>query len=642
MCGLVGFVDPRQASDTHDTLIRHMADAIAHRGPDSDGYWVEGVVAFGHRRLAIIDLSELGAQPMPSPTGRYMMIFNGEIYNFMVLRDQLLNLGFSFRGHSDTEVMLAAIEAWGVEAATQQFVGMFAFALWDRDTRTLCLGRDRLGEKPLYYGWSGGVFFFGSELKAFRPHPRWQATLNPDSIAMHLRYNYIPTPYTVYQGIYKLPPATLLSLSDWESQQLPTPQPYWSLRDVLHQDPLDLGEAEAIAELDRLLRQSVQGQMISDVPLGAFLSGGIDSSSIVAAMQAQSSQPIKTFSIGFSEPEFNEAEYAKAVAKHLGTDHTEYYVTPQQALDVIPKLPKLYDEPFSDASQIPTYLVCSIARQQVTVCLSGDGGDELFSGYQRYFDANQTYRLMGTYPRWLQQTAKSAIQSLPHPTWKQIFRGLAPLAPGYLSAHDTADKLQRLALMLPIQDKNAFYLDVMSHWQQPEKWIHGAQRSIAHYPQINGGAFIPQMSAFDLVSYLPDDILVKVDRASMAVSLELRVPLLDHRLVEFAMRLPFHLKHKDGQSKWLLRQVLAQYVPLSLIDRPKMGFGVPLAKWLRGELRDWGEALLDERRLTQEGLFDAQQIRHYWEAHLSGQANWHYHLWDVLMVQAWREAWAVA
>jgi asparagine synthase (glutamine-hydrolysing) len=585
---------------------------------------------------------------MISPSGRYVIAFNGEIYNHWELRQSLdeLSSAGNWRGHSDTETLLCGFDAWGVQATLERSVGMFAFALWDRETKTLTLGRDRLGEKPLYYGWQGSgsqaVFLFGSELKALRAHPGFANKVDRGALSLQLRNNYIPAPYSIYEGIAKLPAGSLLSVSLRER----TPR-IWTYWDGAH--TAKIGDAnqfagsdeEAVGELEDLLKQAIRQQMVADVPLGAFLSGGIDSSTVVALMQAQSSRPVKTFSIGFHEEGYNEAEHAKAVAKHLGTEHTELYVTAQQAMDVIPKLPTLFDEPFSDASQIPTFLVSQLARQHVTVSLSGDAGDELFCGYKRYPMAASIWAKIGKAPLPLRRLTSKGLTSVPPKAWNEIASPFRRFFPSRLQRVSVGDKLHKGAALLNSSSCDTLYLGLMSHWSNPSTVvIDGAEPSTMLHggaPALAGLGSIPRMMALDMLTYLPDDILVKVDRAAMGVSLETRVPFLDHRVVEFAWRLPQSLKLRDGQTKWILRQVLYRHVPRTLIERPKMGFAVPIGNWLRGPLRDWAESLLDETRLRQEGFFHPQPIRKKWKEHLSGQRNWQYHLWDVLMFQAWLE-----
>ncbi len=644
MCGISGFWDTsRQISnDRLPMIVQQMSNSLIHRGPDDGGSWVdiEVGIALGHRRLAIVDLSPFGHQPMISADGRYVIVFNGEVYNFLELQGQLKSLGHRFRGHSDTEVMLASFSQWGVLEATKRFNGMFAFALWDRQERVLHLGRDRLGEKPLYYGWVGHTFLFGSELKALKAHPDFQPEINRDALALFLRYSDIPGPLSIYKGISKLPPATLLS---WNGQTAHTqPVPYWSARvaaesGVAH--PFTGSETEAVAELEALLQDAVRMQMIADVPLGAFLSGGIDSSTVVALMQTQSSQPVKTFSIGFYEDQYNEANYAKAVAQHLGTDHTELYVTAEEAIAVIPKLPSLYDEPFSDSSQIPTFLVSQLARQHVTVSLSGDGGDELFAGYNRYFWGRSIWQKVGWMPTPIRSAAAHALTSVSPETWNRGFATFGAVLPAKLKQSLTGNNLHKFAEVLAAPNPEAMYAGLVSHWKSPEQIVIASSELATVLSDRQSWAqladFTQRMMYLDTVTYLPDDILVKVDRASMGVSLEGRIPMLDHRVVEFAWRIPLSMKIRNGQGKWLLRQVLHKYVPQQLIDRPKMGFGVPIDSWLRGSLREWAEELLDESRLDQQGFFNPQPIRQKWREHLAGVRNWQYYLWDVLMFQAW-------
>lgn len=646
MCGITGFWDiSRQISnDKLSVVVEQMSNSLIYRGPDDKGSWIDTAagIALGHRRLAIVDLSPQGHQPMISGDERYAIVFNGEIYNFLELRRQLESLGHRFRGHSDTEVMLASFCQWGVLEATKRFNGMFAFALWDRQQRVLHLGRDRLGEKPLYYGWVGRTFLFGSELKALKCHPDFQPEINRDAVALFLRYSYIPQPYSIYKGIYKLPPASLLCVDGNMVHSQPTP--YWSVKEAAESGvshPFNGSETEAVNQLESLLKDAVAMRMIADVPLGAFLSGGIDSSTIVALMQAQSSQKVKTFSIGFYEEEYNEAQHAKAVAQHLGCDHTELYVTPEETQAVIPKLPDLYDEPFSDPSQIPTYLVSQLARNHVTVSLSGDAGDELFGGYSRYLWSKSIWQKIGPIPGNIRHTLANGLTGISPKNWNRIFAFINPLLPTKFQQPFAGYKIHRLADILAVPDPDTMYAVLVSRWKEPESFVLGSSKLTTVLSDRQSWANLPdftqRMMFLDMLSYLPEDILVKVDRASMGVSLEGRIPFLDPRVIEFAWRIPMSMKIREGQGKWLLRQVLYKYVPQQLIDRPKMGFGVPIEKWLRGPLRDWAEALLDETRLRQEGFFNPQQIRQKWKEHLSCKRDWEFHLWDVLMFQAWLE-----
>ena len=642
MCGITGFFN--YFSDDNEQIISRMTATLVTRGPDSQGVWLdpEAGIGFGHRRLAIIDLSPAGHQPMVSTSGRYIITFNGEIYNYREIKADLEQIGCKFRGGSDTEVMLAAFETWGIADAVAKFVGMFAFGLWDKQERVLSLGRDRLGEKPLYYGWLGDAFVFASELKAFKQHPNWKGEIDRNALALSMIHNCIPSPYSIYQDINKLPPGTILTIDHPKSRA--TPIPYWTAKSIAEAGathPLDCSDIEAIERLDTLLQNAIKSQMISDVPLGAFLSGGIDSSTIVALMQAQTSQPVKTFTIGFDETEYNEAVHAKTIAKHLGTEHTELYVTPEQALEVIPKLPHLYDEPFADSSGIPTFLVSQLARQHVTVSLSGDAGDELFCGYNRYLWAPSIWQKFGKIPPALRQVAAQIITSQSPATWNQQFASLSSVLPKKLTAALPGEKLHKLAQVLGVPDRESMYVGLTSHWKDTTSLVlrSGESQTLINNRQAWAKlpGFAEQMMYLDLMTYLPDDILTKVDRASMGVSLESRVPFLDHRVVEFALQLPLSMKIRDGQSKWILRQVLYKYVPKELIERPKMGFGVPIDRWLRTSLRDWAESLLDENRLRQEGFFDPKPIRKKWAEHLSGKFNWQHHLWDILMFQAWLE-----
>lgn len=623
-----------------------MALTLAHRGPDDEGAWADenAGIALAHRRLSILDLSPQGRQPMHSACGRHVLCFNGEIYNFAALREELEKSGKapSWRGHSDTEVMLAAFSAWGVEAALKKFTGMFALALWDRKERVLTLARDRLGEKPLYCGWQNNIFLFASELKALRAHPAFMAEIDREALTLFLRHNYIPAPYSIYRGIGKLMPGHYLRLR--ENEREARPKAYWSLKTAVdsgNQDPFTGSDEEAVDALEHLLGRAIRNQQVADVPLGAFLSGGIDSSTVVALMQANSVRPVKTFTIGFHEAAYNEAEHAKAVARRLGTEHTELYVSPQDALNVIPALPHIYDEPFSDSSQIPTFLLSRLARSEVTVSLSGDGGDELFGGYNRHFLGAAVWRRLAWMPRNLRAALAGVLTRFPPRNWDILFHAIERFLPRRLRFAHPGDNLHKAAEILALKTPEELYLRLVSHWKAPARLVKGGEepQSVLTDPaQATLPDFRARMMYLDTLAYLPGDVLVKVDRAAMAVSLETRIPLLDHALVEFAWRLPLRMKIRAGQGKWLLRQVLYRHVPRELMERPKMGFGIPLDAWLRGPLRDWGEALLNPERLTREGFFHPAPIAQKWREHQAGARNWSYYLWDALMFQSWLEA----
>ena len=652
MCGIAGFLggawsSERQAAAT----LAKMNRSIRHRGPDHAATWIDGDsrVAFAFSRLAIVDLTPAGNQPMVSHSGRYVIIFNGEIYNHSKLRDRLQREGGAdnWRGHSDTETLLAGIEAWGVRGALEQSIGMFAFALWDKAERTLVLARDRLGEKPLYYGRQGtghdAPFLFGSELKALAEHPQFRRDIDRQALTLLLRYNYIPAPFSIYEGIAKLLPGTYLVLRPDAVD--PEIHVYWSGAEIATRgvaDPLDASPEEATDQLETLLTDAVGQQMVAEVPLGAFLSGGVDSSAIVALMQKQSSRPVKTFSIGFHEEGYNEAEHAKAVARHLGTDHTELYVTSGEAQAVIPSLPTIYDEPFADSSQIPTHLVSRLAREHVTVSLSGDAGDELFGGYNRYSMTANLWGKLAAFPKPLRRAAASALTTISPAAWNRFGRTARGLLPKAARVELLGDKIHKGAPLLGSGSASDLYGGMLSLWADPASVVIGAteppSQATGHFPELKGLSSVEQMMALDLLGYLPDDILAKVDRAAMAVSLETRVPYLDHRVVEFAWRLPFEHKIRGGETKWILRQLLYRHVPRELIERPKMGFGVPIGDWLRGPLRGWAEELLDPVRLAAEGYLRPGPIRAMWQAHLAGHANEQYRLWIVLMFQSWLEA----
>ena len=643
MCGIAGFIGaaPNKAGGDIGTIAEAMAASIAYRGPDDQGIWTDGETetALVHRRLSIIDLSAAGHQPMISANERYVISYNGEVYSFQPIAAELAARGHNFRGHSDTEVILESFAVNGIEATLKRMIGMFAIALWDRRDRTLTLMRDRLGIKPLYWAKSGNTFLFGSELKALRAHPGWTPRIDQSAVAAFMRHNYIPAPRTIYEGVHKLEPGTVLTLP-WRGE--PTISRFWDARSVARNGSRNLAEGsdeELTEQLESLLKDAVSRRMIADVPLGAFLSGGVDSSTVVALMQAAKSGTVKSFSIGFDIEGYNEAHHAAAVARHLQTDHTELTVTAKEALDVIPRLPDFYDEPFADSSQIPTYLVSSMTRKYVTVALSGDGGDELFAGYNRYQLTQRFWRSLSLMPQPLRKGAAAALTAVRPDRWTQLLSAL----PRRLRPPQAGDKVHKAASVLRLGSADAVYRRLVSHWE-PSEIMLGAHepRGILDDTSVakDFPALLARMQFLDLVTYLPDDILTKVDRASMAVALEARVPLIDHRVVEFAWRLPDHVKVRNGTTKWILRQVLYRHVPRELIERPKMGFGIPLGEWLRGPLRDWAEPLLGEQRLREGGLLDAGMVRRYWQDHLDGRRNWQYLLWDVLMLEAWRERWA--
>ncbi len=640
MCGLTGFIQAsRQLSeDALETAVRQMSQTLVHRGPDDAGAWCDAAhgVAIGHRRLSIIDLSAAGHQPMISQSGRLVMAFNGEIYSYREIRAELERSGVEFRGTSDTEVILEAFDRWGVDRALNRLIGMFAIALWDRSAAELTLIRDRLGIKPLYWGMQGGTFLFGSELKALAAHPQWQPRLNRNALAAYLRHSYVPGPHSIYEGIEKLSPGHVLT---YRPGRAPTQRSYWDFKDiaaraVATRKTMDPHEAEQT--LDELLRDAVRRRMVADVPLGALLSGGVDSSLVTALMQAQSDRPIRTFSIGFKEDRFNEAPYAAAIAAHLKTEHTELYVEPDHALEVIPRLAHWYDEPFADASQVPTFLVCELTKQHVTVALSGDGGDELFAGYNRYVYGQRIWDRVHAWPKSLRSLAAGTLRRLP----ESLLDTLALAIPSRSRPSQFGHKAHKVANGLHENDPDALYRQIVSYWDEPEAMVPNSRepKGVLWDPRYRETIpdFTERMQFFDTLTYLPDDILTKLDRASMAVSLEARVPLLDHRVVEFSWQLPMALKLAGGRSKVLLRRVLDRYVPGELIERPKMGFGVPLDDWLRGPLRDWASSLLNPARLNAQGLLNAPPITAKWQAHLNGK-NWSYDLWNVLMLQAWLE-----
>lgn len=659
MCGLVGFITRGERANRNScsAMIAEMTRTLQHRGPDSSGTWVDPAhpVALGHRRLSIIDLTSEGHQPMLSEDGRRVIVYNGEIYNYLEIKKELQaalshpggidSAPLHFRGHSDTEVLLAAITVWGLEETLKHLNGMFAFALWDREDRSLSLVRDRFGKKPLYLGWVNGSFVFGSELKAFKAFPGFANEVDRGALAQYLRHNCIPSPHSIYRKIYKLPPGCKVTLgfdqvleADSYEEIAPLVQSYWSAEKVfdegLHKQAAD--DPEAVEEqLDTLLRDAVRCRMISDVPLGAFLSGGIDSSLVVALMQAQSAIPVKTYTIGFQEASHNEAEDARRVAEHLGTDHHELYLAPKDVLDVVPLLPVLYDEPFADSSQIPTYLISKFARQEVTVALSGDGGDEIFGGYNRYSWAPEIWGKMRRWPKTIRRLAASLLSGVPPSIWPHVLKVLA------MHHRTPADKIMKIAAFLREESPGEIYRSLVSHWQEPALVVMGGVEPPTALMDgdriIDRLGFATAMMYLDQITYLPDDILVKVDRASMGVSLEVRAPLLDYRLAEFTAALPLDQKIREKKGKHLLRKILCRYVPRECIERPKMGFEMPIGDWLRADLREWAEELLSETRLRNDGYFNPLPVRKKWAQHITGKRNWQFHLWDILMFQAWLE-----
>lgn len=636
MCGITGFWT-KNSRYGFKSVLQAMNTAIAHRGPDAGAEWVDesAGIALGHRRLSIVDLSPAGAQPMASASGRYVIVYNGEIYNAPELRRALEPA--NWRGHSDTEVFLASIERYGLETTLGKLVGMFAFALWDKEERSLTLGRDRAGEKPLYYGWQEGVFLFGSELAALRAHPAFKTGINREALGHYFAKACVPGAESIFTGIHKLPPATTLKLDakTLANGSLPAPQPYWSfaaLAESALKNPYTGSQDEAVTELEALLRQSIQGQLISDVPLGAFLSGGVDSSLIVALMQQLSSQPVRSFTIGYEDAAMDESKDAAAVAKHLGTQHTTLCVTEADALKLIPDMANIYSEPFADSSSLPTALLSRLTRQSVTVALSGDAGDELFGGYNRYLAGDSVWQKAGFLP----QPVRRALASVVHAIPAHRLDRLAAVAGERFNF--IGDKLHKTATALTAANRHGFYQSVSSYLNPAEVMqASGTAPLLAPLgPQLSSNDnFTPWMMAQDFLTYLPDDILVKVDRAAMAYALESRAPYLDHRIIEFSLRLPLSYKIANGKGKWPLRNILYKYVPREMIERPKMGFGVPLDRWLRGALKDWASDLLSPALLQKQGYLRADRIDKIWQQHCKGGHNMQRHLWPVLMFQTW-------
>ncbi len=655
MCGITGIFGNLRKEE-FDRSIHKMSAELTHRGPDDAGTWIdeENGIAFGHQRLSIIDLSSAGHQPMVSPCRRFVTIFNGEIYNHLELRDELNDAmnSMSWHGHSDTETLVTAFSQWGIERTLEKLVGMFAIVVWDFQEKKLILVRDRFGEKPLYYGWSNGVFLFGSELKALRKYKGFNNQIDRSVLSLYMQYMHIPAPYSIFKNVYKLEPGCVLEIDEKGLFQSPKEAPFapfnsqgvsikqwYSLSDIAKSGQKNLikDEGEAIELLEKTLLESVRSQLITDVPLGAFLSGGVDSSIIVSLMQQLSDHPVKTFTIGFEESAFNEAIYAKEVAKHLGTDHHELYVTANDAYKVIPSLPTLYDEPFADSSQIPTYLVSKLARQHVTVSLSGDAGDELFGGYNRYLWGDRIWNRIKWMPQSLRHTLGVSIQKLPASAWDKVGHSL----PTKYRVASMGNKAHRIARHLEtVNSLDDMYFNLVTEGYRDENLVINDRLVLE--TKLNDSNIVlgiseseQRMMLWDSLTYLPDDILTKVDRAAMGVSLETRIPFLDHRVAELAWRLPLSMKIKNGEGKWPVRQVLYKYVPKELIERPKAGFAIPVGQWIRGPLREWADNLLDETRIKHDGYFNPQLVRQLWEQHLSGRYDWTSRLWAILMFQAW-------
>jgi asparagine synthase (glutamine-hydrolysing) len=639
MCGIAGYINLSTNNLDNESIIHSMLHAIKHRGPDDYGSWIGDRIVLGHRRLSILDLSPSGHQPMLSADARYHIVFNGEIYNHLELRNQLAKeINVQWKGHSDTETLLACFSNWGFVATIKKVIGMFALALYDHADNKLILTRDRIGEKPLYYGklqcQQNEVFAFVSELSSLKAMPSNQLRLNNTALPLYLRHNYIPAPYSIYEGIQKLMPGTYLEFDLNSGAQKEVA--YWQLTEIISngkKNPFKGSFQDAVEELDKLLGNVVEGQMISDVPLGAFLSGGIDSSTVVSLMQSKASQKVKTFSIGFDIDQFDESAYARQVASHLGTDHTERIVTEKEALELVPSISSFFSEPFADSSQLPTYLVAGIAKEKVTVSLSGDAGDELFGGYNRYLYASGAFQKIRKIPKPLRNALSSVLRTLPPSSWNQLIK--------FTDYRNIGEKIHKIAKAMHSDDAMELYKQVVSHTDFPTSYLLNAEEnfsSIAYNWDACGGCTfteIEKMMAVDTLTYLPDDILVKVDRASMAVSLESRVPFLDHRVIEFAWSLPLNYKLSNGNGKMILKELLYRYVPKKIMDRPKMGFGIPLSQWLNGPLKGWCLDLLNEDALNKHQVFNTKAVSKLVKEHMDGKADHGYMLWNFLMLQSW-------
>jgi len=644
MCGIAGFISPF-FNNNFEKAVSSMLNKIEHRGPDDEGIWFDSNygIALGHRRLSIVDLSSAGHQPMISQCKKYYIVFNGEIYNHNFLREELPD-SIKWKGHSDTETLINAISYWGLKKSLEKLVGMFAFAVWNIDEKKLILARDRLGEKPLYFGFRGETMLFASELKAIEAFPADPLSIDRISLEKYLIYGYVPSPNTIYEGIYKLPPGNFLELSldDIKKRSLPNFSQYWSFDSITTRqlsDPFSGSTMKAIDHLENLLKISISGQLLGDVPIGAFLSGGIDSSTVVAIMQSQSRKPINTFTIGFEELKYDESKSAKAISSHLGTNHFEFFLTPKDALNSIPRLSEIYDEPFSDVSQIPTFLISKFASNKVKVCLSGDGGDELFCGYYRHIAGPIIYKILKNIPLPLRKGIATFIKFFPPSSWDRFYYCMESILPKFLRINFPGLKIYKISELINCKNLYEIYLSLISSWSDTKNLISNSQylKENLKDNQFNfrDKESHQMMMYLDSINYLPNDILVKVDRAAMSSSLETRMPLLDHRLVEFAWSIPFEYKVQNKRTKWLLREVLKRYLPDYLVEKPKTGFSVPIAEWLRGPLKNWANDLLDEKLITSQEYFSFEPIKLKWQQHLSGNFDYSRELWTILMFQAW-------